>query len=71
MPPTTDPTGDSIPPRTAAAKAKRSTACIMLGSRKTTGATSMPETVPTAAARPQPRASMVLVRTPSSREYSG
>ena len=40
---------------------------IMLGSRKITGATSMPATAPTRAARPQPSASIQPTRMPQSR----
>src|SRR5207302_3082517 len=70
-PPTTAPSGLSIPPRTAAAKAKSSTDCMKFGSRKTIGAIIIAATAPTAEDRPQPSASIELVRTPKSRLDSG
>ena len=39
--------------------------CIMFGSSKRIGATMIPESPPTAEARPQPSASIQLTRTPS------
>ena len=42
------------------------TPCIMFGSSRILGATRIPETAPTAAARPHPRPSISPARTPSS-----
>ena len=44
---------------------------IMFGSRYTIGATIMPATAPTAAASPQPSASIQPTRMPTSRLESG
>src|SRR5581483_6366285 len=70
-PPSTAPSGESMPPSTAAAKAYRSTVCIMFGSRKSDGAASTPATAPRAAASPQPTASIAPTRTPTSRASTG
>ena len=43
----------------------------MLGSRNTTGATIMPATAPTVAARPQPMASIQPTRIPHRRLETG